>query len=474
MNMPNLIEVGELVGKTGTNDVQLKIINQILKKNDYIQVENEGINFLLIVKEIWNDKGNIEAKCSVVGKAPRTPFKPKSRAFLAPEEIIRQKLGISTSREEGVYLGKLRDYPYQIMLKVKKLGRIFITGKSGSGKSYTVGVLIEEILEKGIPIIIFDRHGEYSSLKVASQDSNDIFNVTPKSFLNQIIEFTDLTINTGGDVPIEFLLTSDPSDLIVSNQCTIINLRGLDLEIQEYITKETLKRLYDASVSGQIQPFFCIIDEAHLFAGKKRTETSELIQLFSQEGRKFGANLIIVTQKPQLLDTTIRAQAGTWIIHQLTDIRDVDITVKSSEGLSSEWQNDIQELEPGEAILTGESIEKIPLIIKVRSRMTKHGGTGFNPLDFISDKERESLEERKARLLSAKSQSDLEHAKNLLNEIRSSGSISNKKAKELEDEILNLKLALNKEKEKFLEALKLLEKVKDIAKQQRVNIDDYL
>ena len=470
----NLIPVGELVGKTGTNNVQLKITNQILKKNDYIQVENNGSYYLLIVKEIWNEKGNIEAKCSVVGTAPRTPFKPKKQAYLAPEDLIRQTLGISTRKEEGIYLGKLRDLPHLITLRIKKLGRIFITGKSGSGKSYTVGVLIEEILEKGIPVIIFDRHGEYSSLKIASENKDESFEVTPKSFLNQIIEFTDLSINKGGDIPVELLLTSNPTDLIISNQCTIINLRGLDIEIQEKITEQTLRLLYDASVSGQIQPFFCVIDEAHLFAGKKRTDTGEIIKLFSQEGRKFGANLIIVTQKPQLLDTTVRAQTGTWIIHQLTDVRDVDITIKSSEGLSSDWQDDIQELDCGEAIITGEAIEKVPLIVQVRPRMTKHGGTGFNPLDFISDEERESLEERKARLLSTKTQTDLENAKNLLDRLISSDNISSKKVKELEKEIINLKMALNKEKEKFESAIKLLEKVKNIAKSQKVNIDDYL
>ncbi|MHA1786335.1 MAG: ATP-binding protein [Candidatus Helarchaeota archaeon] len=474
MSIRDLIEVGELIGKTGTKNVQVKVINLILKKNDYVQVDNQDKSYLLIVKEIWMDKANTFAKCSVVGSAPRTPFRPKSKVFLANENLIRTTLGIFTSSEEGIYIGKLREYPYSVFLKIKKIGRVFITGKSGSGKSYTVGVLIEEILDKGIPIIIFDRHGEYSSLKVASESENDEFNVHPKSFLNQIIEFTDLSINKGGDVPIEFLLTSNMSDLIISNQCTIINLRGLDLEVQEYITKETLNRLYESSVSGQIQPFFCVIDEAHLFAGKKQTDTSEVLKLFSQEGRKFGANLIVVTQKPQLLDTTIRAQAGTWIIHQLTDVRDVDITIKSSEGLSSEWQDDIQDLDPGEAIITGDAIEKIPLIVKIRPRMTKHGGTGFNPLDFISEEEKESLEERKARLAECHSSLELDNARNLLNEIKSSRVVSNKKVKELEKEITELKIQLKNEKKKLQTAIRLLEKVKNIAKKQKVNIDDYL
>ena len=463
MSFDNYIEVGELIGKTGTNNVQMKVTNLILKKNDYVQINNE-VDFLLIIKEIWMEKGNSFAKASVVGKSPGKPFNSKSKVYLALEKLIRDTLGIEASEEEGMHIGRLRGFPYRVFLKVKKFGRIFITGKSGSGKSYTVGVLIEEILEKGIPLVIFDRHGEYSSLKVPNDDPGEI---TPKSYLDQIIEFTDLSINKGGDVPIEFLLTSNPSDLVISNQCTIINLRGLELEVQEEITKVSLRKLYDASVAGEIQPFFCIIDEAHLFAGKKQTETSAIIKLFSQEGRKFGANLIVVTQKPQLLDTTIRAQAGTWIIHQLTDVRDVDITIKSSEGLSSQWQDDIQELETGEAIITGDVIEKIPLILKVRKRKTKHGGTGFNPLDFISKEDRESLEERKNRLVEGRSKEDIERAQKLMEELKSGGAEAKNKIKELQKENANLKIKLNS-------AIKLLEKVKNIANKQGINVDDYL
>ena len=49
MSINDLIEVGELIGKTGTNNVQLKVINLILKKNDYVQVDNQDKSYLLIV-----------------------------------------------------------------------------------------------------------------------------------------------------------------------------------------------------------------------------------------------------------------------------------------------------------------------------------------------------------------------------------------------------------------------------------------
>lgn len=43
--------------------------------------------------------------------------------------------------------------------------RAFVVSSSGRGKSYTAGVLCEEALDGGLPIIVFDPEGEYWTLK---------------------------------------------------------------------------------------------------------------------------------------------------------------------------------------------------------------------------------------------------------------------------------------------------------------------
>ena len=44
-------------------------------------------------------------------------------------------------------------------------GREFITGKSGSGKSNTASVVVEELLDRQFPVLIVDTDGEYYGLK---------------------------------------------------------------------------------------------------------------------------------------------------------------------------------------------------------------------------------------------------------------------------------------------------------------------
>jgi len=104
------------------------------------------------------------------------------------------------------------------------------------------------------------------------------------------------------------------------------------------------------------------------------------------------------------LDTTILAQAGTWIIHKLTDVNDVRITFNSAEGLSSDDEDEIQMLAPGEAIIRGELSPLTPMRIKVRHRYTVHGGAGYNIMDELQAstqiKPSEIVQRLKARLQS--------------------------------------------------------------------------
>ncbi|WP_139136265.1 helicase HerA domain-containing protein, partial [Haladaptatus sp. W1] len=44
-------------------------------------------------------------------------------------------------------------------------GRGFVTGKSGSGKSNTASVVVEQLLDAGYPVAIIDADGEYYGLK---------------------------------------------------------------------------------------------------------------------------------------------------------------------------------------------------------------------------------------------------------------------------------------------------------------------
>ena len=451
-------KVGNLIGKTTTHTVQVQFSDPLIERNSYFVIygekdekdeEGKRVYYLLNIERMWSEAKGTLADLQVCGDRPKRPFEIGSEVFRASEVQITKILGIYNPPEESVSLGILIGYDFDVNLLVKNFGRIFITGKSGSGKSYTMGVLCEEFMKKGIPIVILDRHGEYGSLKVKAGEDEGAEGVKEESeFVNSIIEYSDLSVNKGGDIDVEYLFSLDATDIVAPNLCSIVNMRGMDLNVQEMIAGKLLKKLYQASTGRRIAPFYLLLDEAHLFAGKKQSETCEIVKLFSQEGRKFGANLIIGTQRPQLLDTTIRAQAGSWIIHNLTDIRDIDVTISSAEDLTRSNKTDIQGLEKGESILCGEAIKGIPLFVKIRKRTTAHGGIGFNPLDYLSEHTVEELQKRKQKILGEKSANELETGRTIFEEItapKTSGDYLEQIAmlkvriKELEDEVGMLK-----------------------------------
>jgi len=490
--------VGRLTGKTTTHSVQILFSDPNVERKSYFviydkETEEDGtrLSYILNITEMWTESKGMMAKLHVLGDRPRKPFEMGTEVFLATEEQISKTLGIYNPPETSISLGKLIGYPFDVNLLVKNFGRIFITGKSGSGKSYTMGVLCEEFMKKGIPVVILDRHGEYGSLKVASEDlekekpasfsvksgfcpwcgeeipkdlkkcnhcgkslESEISEISKtrdpdaSEFVDKIIEYADVKMNKSADVDIEYLFSLDSKDIVAPNLCSIVNLRGLDLEVQEVVAGKLLKKLYQASTNREIPPFYLFFDEAHLFAGKKQTETCEIVKLFAQEGRKFGANIVIGTQRPQLLDVTIRAQSGTWVVHNLSDVRDIGITIQSAEDLSRENSNDISGLDKGQAIICGEAVIGIPLFVKVRKRRTKHGGVGFNPLDFLSEQTVNELQKRRDKILGNKTEEELESSKTMYQQMMKPKTSFdyqeeikklNKRIRELEKEVESLK-----------------------------------
>ncbi len=399
---------GIIEGLSTVHGFNAVLARQDIGVDDYLEVDHEGAIYLCTIRNCQRNGSKLQADCVIVGQTPRTPFLQGSTIYRATEETVRSALELTGTIEAGLYIGSLRRLGLKVWFPVAKIGRVFIVGKPGSGKSYTVGVFVEELLKKSVPVVIIDPHGEYSSLKVEAEKPQDAEAFQPKSYIDQIIEFGDFDMNPGADLSLAALRVAQAEDLVLQGLCTTINLRGLGDDEQLQIVSYLLASLFEAAASGKIPPFYCVLDEAHRFAGKDKTDASMLVRRFAQEGRKFGANLIVVTQRPQLLDTTVRGLVGTWIIHRLTDPNDVKIAMESG-GLEHRWEREITWFEKGEALVTGEIVEKIPLVVQVRRRETRHGAPGFNPLDFVTPEARARaaarIGEKKLKLIKREAES---------------------------------------------------------------------
>ncbi|MHA1352952.1 MAG: ATP-binding protein [Candidatus Heimdallarchaeaceae archaeon] len=105
---------------------------------------------------------------------PRAPIIAGQLVFLADSKFLEEQL----YRDNTIEIGILRDNPgVKALIDFNKLitHHFSVLAMTGAGKSYTVGVIIEELVSKyDVPILIIDPHGEYAKTAVANDVDDDI------------------------------------------------------------------------------------------------------------------------------------------------------------------------------------------------------------------------------------------------------------------------------------------------------------
>ena len=112
-----------------------------------------------ILGELHLNNGNLEL--SVPKVLPQTG----QGVYELPAHVIPMILGVPSdnNKDEGLHIGTIESggKAVNFYLPTKAVPRhIAVLGKTGSGKSYATGVIIEELYKKGIPVISFDVLGD--------------------------------------------------------------------------------------------------------------------------------------------------------------------------------------------------------------------------------------------------------------------------------------------------------------------------
>jgi DNA helicase HerA-like ATPase len=104
---------------------------------------------------------------------PRIPPAPGTPVFLAPSDMLVEVLNVLPHGARGsAHVGSLLSRPageVPVVIDVKNMvsTHLAILASTGSGKSYTAGVLVEELMKpyNRAAVLIVDPHGEYHTLK---------------------------------------------------------------------------------------------------------------------------------------------------------------------------------------------------------------------------------------------------------------------------------------------------------------------
>ena len=100
-----------------------------------------------------------------------------------------------------------------------------------------------------------------------------------------------------------------------------------------------------------------VLEEAHRYIATLSTDqlNNYYIEKLAREGRKFGVNLLVSTQRPSEVSSTVISQCNSLIVHKITNIRDLEFIKNTIEYDDKSQIDMLPGLKQQEALVLGEA-----------------------------------------------------------------------------------------------------------------------
>ncbi|MCD6403549.1 MAG: ATP-binding protein [Candidatus Aenigmarchaeota archaeon] len=171
---------------------------------------------------------------------------------------------------------------------------------------------------------------------------------------------------------------TDLKELVKPGKITIINLKGIEPDIQTLVVYKLAHDLFELRKISKIPPFVFVVEEAHNFCPERgfgEVVSSKILRTIASEGRKFGMGLVVVSQRAARIDKNVLSQCNTQAFLRINNPNDLKSITDSVEGVTPELVGEIKTLPVGTALITG--IIDQPLIVDIRIRRSRHAGVAL-------------------------------------------------------------------------------------------------
>lgn len=250
--------------------------------------------------------------------------------------------------------------------------RIAAIGKSGSGKTHTLFVLIEEWLSGGYPATVVDPMGQFRAL-------GDVYPV--------------LIVGRGEHTHVEITPTNAATiaELSLRERISVVLDLGLYRSDEEMpILEAYFQRLEDIAFPQLAPPpYAVVIDEAHMYAPEVgSTPISDTIKSLAKIGRHKNLTTMVATQRAASVDKDFLTQANLLFAHRLTFGIDTAVLREQLPLAPKELNAMMRKLAIGEAVVMGDSefigFDDDYLRVQIRQRRA-------GQLDAVTDFEQSEL-----------------------------------------------------------------------------------
>jgi len=290
-----------------------------------------------------------------------------------------------------------------------------VVGKRGSGKTYTLGVVLEGLAAVGgVAPVVADPMGAFDPLAAADIDAAvveprvradslgprawcELVGLDPESAAGGLIwraalraetlaGMTDWVVDADAATDARRAAWNhleladswnvfDPGGLSVERLCaggvTVLSLSGVDRAPANAILAAVATALYDARVADRTDRLpWLLVDEAHAFLDGV---AERALRRLLTRGRQPGVSCWLATQRPGALPPVAISQADLLVAHRLTSERDIASLTDARPTYLDGALDTRLPTATGEALLVDDVTESTHHVT-VRERRTPHGG----------------------------------------------------------------------------------------------------
>lgn len=174
----------------------------------------------------------------------------------------------------------------------------FVTGKRGSGKSWTTAVMMEEFNRLGLQFVCFDALDAHGNLP----DLEGVEGLQPA--IGQSVDMKALVKRLGE-----------------TNKSLVIKLAGLPLQMQQELIADYCEALLEAHLGKGIHT---VIEECQDFIPQMgRPISFDPIVRLCKLGRALGYGATLVSQRPAGVNKEALSQASIYLVHNVINNRDL-------------------------------------------------------------------------------------------------------------------------------------------------------
>lgn len=222
-----------------------------------------------------------------------------------------------------------------------------IHGVRGKGKTNTVGVMVEGMLNAGLQVVVIDPTDNWWGLKSSADGLGEGHSIVVLGGHHGDLPL----LSTSGRVIADFAVNEGAS--------MILSLRHLRKNEQRRFVLEFAEQLYHRK--GEVEhrtPLFLAIDECSTYVPQRvMGETARLVGAIEdivRKGRSSGLGVALIDQRPASVNKDVLSQIELLICHAVTGKHDRKalrewIEGKDSKGRLDEFEADLAGLEVGEA-----------------------------------------------------------------------------------------------------------------------------